>query len=161
MKNFISIIIAALLFAGSSFAQNTEQYVKPDKDFIRSGSRTVRMRKGESYQLNLKLKKDRIYYISVRGGKSLGNLQYKIKSKDADNQEIMYDNSAYEFKAYNTFYSETSTQLCLEITTEPACCLDTGKKQKEEIEFYIAYKKVKRHEKTTTPPTMLTIAAGN
>ena len=166
MKKYIiiSVLIATLLIPANIYSQvlsfTDSKYKKPDRTFKTSNkSRDLKLKKGASYKINLKLKKSRLYYVSVRGNKVFKNVQYQLKTNNKKD-EVLYDNAAYEFNKYNTFRVQKDTVITLEIKTQPALCFECNKK-KRNVDVLIAYKKIKRYEERKNTPDLFALAANN
>jgi hypothetical protein len=162
MKAIIYILMfATALFASqSSFSQgkhDMKNEIKLDKTFQVSGkSRTMKMKKGDTYNLALDLKKDRAYYISVSGNKSLSDIQYKLVSEN-ENSKVLYDNSAYEFNNNTIISVEKDSKVRLEVNTQPASYLSYSTIKKD-VKLVIASKKVKT---SSSNQNMIVLASNN
>lgn len=163
MKALIYILtIATALFASqNSFSQkklDKSHEIKLDKSFqVSCKSKTVRMKKGDSFNLALDLKKDRAYYISVSGNKSLSNIQYKLVSAD-ENSNVLFDNSAYEFNNNTIISVEKDSKVRLEVNTQPANYLSYSTVKKD-VKLVIASKKVKNSKSNNQ--NMIVLASNN
>lgn len=150
MKKYIIIICitTAFCFSGSSFvvsANNSVPSKKPDKTFkVSSRSKTVEMSKGQTYRIKMKLRENRYYFISVKGKKKLGCVQYKIIDSNNENT-VIFDNSAYEFDDNMTFYNEFDRNVIIEIRTMP-CCLGKNLTKKYGVKLLFANKRLKKNE---------------
>jgi hypothetical protein len=164
MKSIIYILTfaAALFAAQNSFSQkklDVKNEIKLDKTFQISGkSRTVMMKKGDTYHITLDLKKDKAYYISVSGNKSLSDIQYKLVSEDG-NSNVLYDNSAYEFNNQTIVRVKEDSKVVLEIKTQPANYLAYSAIKKD-VKLLIASKKVKSSNMNDLP-NMIVLASNN
>ncbi len=164
MKTLIYILaFATALFASqNSFSQKKadgNNEIKLDKTFQKSSkSRTVKMKKGDTYNITLDLKKDRAYYISVSGHKSFSDIQYKLVSEN-ENSNVLYDNSAYEFNNQTIISVEKDSKITLEVKTQPANYLAYSANKKD-VNLVIASKKVKS-SKMETMPNMIVLASNN
>lgn len=166
MKKYlvISFIITAFLFStnakSQSFILENISQKKPDRTFnVSNKSRKLKLKKGDTYEIKMKLKNYRLYYISVCGNKAFNNIQYQLKMNNNKN-EIMYDNAAYEFDKNNTFRVEKDTTIVIKIKTQPSTCLKCDKK-KRKVKVFIAYKNTKRHEERNNIPNLLAMLAKN
>ncbi|MCD4793679.1 MAG: hypothetical protein K8R54_10620 [Bacteroidales bacterium] len=150
MKKYMKIIwiTAIICFSGSSIVvlgNNSFPTKVPDKTFkVSSKSKTVKMVKGQTYRMKMKLRENRYYFLSVKGKKSLGCVQYKIINANNENS-IIFDNSAYEFDNNMTFYNEFEREVIVEIRTMP-CCLSENLIKKYGVKLLFANKKLKKNE---------------
>ena len=141
---FIICLISAISFSINGYGQinlrANANYIKPDKTFQRSSkSKKIEMKKGDTYTLNLKLKENRTYYISVAGERALGDVQYRIIEK-GEEETVLYDNSVDEFQKSIIITSDSIKQVVVEIVTQPDM-YKRNNKDKSEIEFLYAYKR--------------------
>lgn len=141
-------ISAIICLSGSSFAvlgNNSFPTKVPDKTFkISSRSKTIKMSKGQTYRMKMKLRENRYYFISVKGKKRLGCVQYKIIDSNNENT-VIFDNSAYEFDDNMTFYNEFDRNVIIEIRTMP-CCLGKNLTKKYGVKLLFANKRLKKNE---------------
>jgi len=162
MKAIIYILTFAIaLFASqNSFSQkrlDSDNEIKLDKSYqVSSKSRTVKMKKGDTFIITLDLKKDRAYYISVSGNKSFSDIQYKL-IRENDNSDILYDNSAYEFNNKTIISVHEDSKVTLEVKTQPASYL-ANSTNKKDVNLVIASKKVKSSN-IDSMPNMIVLAS--
>jgi len=125
MKIFLNIIfiviIILLVFKNKTYSQDCSDYYKKcenaDKSYTASGmSRGIKLTKGSTYELNLTIYANRDYFISFEGEKSLGDIQFVIL--DSENQ-ILYNNSVDEFKQFTNIITDVTTQLKIQLITQP------------------------------------------
>jgi hypothetical protein len=156
------LFVASMIAAEECFSQkklDTNDEIKLDKSFQISGkSRTMQMKKGDTYDITLDLKKDRAYYISVSGNKSLNNIQYKLVS-ETEVTEVLYDNAAYEFNNQAIVSVKEDSRVILKVKTQPANYLAYST-DKKEVKLLIASKKVK-NASSGKIPYMVVLASNN
>jgi len=153
MKKYITAVLISVffLFSGNSsiLANNFIPVKKPDKTFKTSSkSRTIEMKKGETYSIKMKLRKNRLYFMSVKGKKKLGEIQYRIIDPN-NNNKVIFDNSAYEFDKKMTFFNDKERNVIIEIRTMP-CCFEAKTSKKRNVQLVFANKKIKTNEKSYT-----------
>jgi hypothetical protein len=164
MKAIIYILtFAAVIFTTqNSFSQkklDVKNDIKYDKTYQVSGkSRTVKMNRGETFHMSLDLKKDKAYYISVSGNKSLSGIQYRLVSTN-ENPDVLYDNSAYEFSDKTMISVKEDSKVVLEIKTQPASYFSYSS-DKKDVKLLIASKKVKSSY-LENMPNMIVLASNN
>lgn len=94
-----------------------------DSDYVKSSkSKKLNLGQGESYELKLRMKAGRAYYISVKGRKAGQNVQYRIK-KPAEpvqnsQEKILYDNSLFNFRSDEFFRPRKDMEVILEIYSQ-------------------------------------------
>jgi hypothetical protein len=140
------LITGALLFLALTTGFSQENFkvreIKNDKNIqVSNKSRTLKMKKGDSQKIALDLKKDRAYYISVCGHKSLSDIQFKIVSADKVS-DVLYDNSAYEFTNGTMVSVKEDARVFLEIKTQPKGYFGYSTAKKD-VELFIASKKAR------------------
>ncbi|MCF6366450.1 MAG: hypothetical protein L3J35_09650 [Bacteroidales bacterium] len=149
MKRIVSLIltVALLSMSVSSFALSAKLFPtrKPDKSFkVSSKSRTIEMRKGQTYHLKMKLRKNRYYFIYLKGKKKLGPVQCIITIPEESNK-VVFDNAAYEFEKNILFYNKDERDVVVEIKTMP-CCYESKLSKKQTVKLVFANKKIKKDE---------------
>lgn len=144
----ITCLLTSILIVYTASAQLnfcTDNTKKLDKTFkISPKSDVIKLKKGQTHKLKVFLSEDQIYYFSVKGDKSLGDVQFRI-IEGKDNGKTLYDNSAYEFASTNTLTTESELLIVLEITTQPDSFKRKDSKYSE-VELLIAYKEIIHHE---------------
>jgi len=144
-KNIILVVILFLPFINVLASNNLLKIKKPDKSFvISSKSRNVKMAKGQTYKIKMKLRKKRYYFISVDAKKKLGDVQFKIIDTQ-NNNEIIYDNSANEFKKEIILKNQKDRNVIIEIRTMP-CCYENELAQKANVKLLFANKRLNKNE---------------
>ncbi len=149
-RNLITIILvmAIIGFSKNGIANSSDLNFfskKPDKTFVVSSkSRTIEMKKGQTYRMKMKLRKNRHYFMSVKGKKKLGCIQYRIIDPNKNN-EVIFDNSAYEFDKNMTFHNDVDRNVIIEIRTMP-CCYENSFSKKSNVKLLFANKKLKKNE---------------
>ena len=153
MKKLINLI---LITAVLSVSVNTSAYSlngllpskKPDKSFtVSSRSRTVEMKKGQTYHMKMTLRNNRYYFIALQGKRFLGPVQCKI-IVPSENNKIIFDNAAYEFDKNITFYSDSDRDVVVEIKTMSGC-FENELSKKGNVKLLLANKKLRKNEKFT------------
>jgi hypothetical protein len=137
----ISILSILFFFSiGNNAIANAHVPTKvPDKSFkISSKSKTIFMEKGDNYRIKAKLRENRYYFFSACCKKKEGCLQYRII--DAETDEILFDNSVYEFENNVTFLNDEERNVIIELRTMP-CYKNMHKESKIKVLF--ANKKIK------------------
>ena len=158
--NYLLTVTAIFFATQNVFSQkklDVKKDMKLDKTFQVSGkSKTVMMKKGDVYNMTLDLKKDKAYYISVSGNKSLSDIQYRLVSDD-EKANVLFDNSAYEFNNETIVSVKEDSKVRLEIKTQPANYLAFSKAKKD-VKLLIASKKV-RSSSLENYPNMIVLAS--
>ncbi|MCF6183772.1 MAG: hypothetical protein L3J56_03940 [Bacteroidales bacterium] len=149
MKKLINLILisAVLSFTGNTFASpvSGQPLKKPDKSFtVSSKSRTVEMKKGQIYHMKMKLRKNRYYFIALKGKRFLGPVQCRIIIP-SENNKVIFDNAAYEFDNNITFYNNNDRDVVVEIKTMP-CCFENELAKKGNVKILLANKKLRKNE---------------
>ena len=148
MKNYniiFTVLFAAffILNINNSNAKNRFHAKLPDKNFnLSSKSKTVIMEKGETYRIKAKLRENRYYFFSAEGNRKRACLQYRIIDPN-NNNEIIFDNSAYEFINNITFLNKVERNVIIEIITMPCY---KSKKRTNNVKVLFANKKMKGNE---------------
>jgi len=152
MKNLRYIILSTALFCfigigNASLSKSLFLKKKPDKSFVVSSkSRTVKLAKGQTYHIKMKLKKNRYYFLSINGERKLGNIQYKIIDPKKNN-EVIFDNSAYELCKEMTFQNNEDREVIVEVKTMP-CCFDNELQKKRNVKLLFANKRLNKNEES-------------
>lgn len=151
MKKLINIIFITVILSISTnanplsnnwFRQKTKV---PDKTFkISSKSKTIKMEKGQTYHMKMKLRKNRYYFISLKGKRFLGSVQCRV-IVPSENNKVIFDNAAYEFDKNILFFNSYDRDVVVEIKTMP-CCFENKLLKKGNIKLLFANKKIKKHE---------------
>ncbi len=147
-KSVLLILIAAVLSIPANTYASYDKFLpvkKPDKSFIVSSkSRTIKIKKGQTYHMKMKLRKNRYYFISLKGKRFLGPVQCRI-IVPSENNKTIFDNAAYEFDKNILFYNENDRDVVIEIKTMP-CCFENELSKKGNIKLVFANKKLKKNE---------------
>lgn len=104
-----------------------------------SKSKEIKLRDGQTYTMDFAVKNGRTYFVQIEGAKSLGNVQYRIKSLTENGDEvILYDNSIDEFNNRIYFIAGFSGKATLEVITQPVSKY-TPKIKKDDVDIVIAF----------------------
>lgn len=150
MKKTVKYLIAAILllhstFADASFIKKIFPTKTPDKSFvISSKSKTLKMNKGQTYRMKMKLRHNRYYFISLKGKRFLGPVQCRI-IVPSENNKVIFDNAAYELKDKILFFNNQDRDVVVEIKTMP-CCYENELAKQGNVKLVFANKKIRKNE---------------
>jgi hypothetical protein len=140
----ISIFFAAMFIFSTVQSQTIEIQSNCCGKTVRgltksSKSKEIKLSDGQTYTMNFSLKKGRTYLVKINGAKSLGDVQYRIKSIDESGKVcILYDNSIDEFRDKIVFKATENGKAILEVITQPTSEF-AQKINKDQVGIYIAY----------------------
>ncbi len=121
----ISFLLMSVFPASTLYGQRCSEkdvYRKcesPDDSYESSGrSRSITMYPGKIKQVVFTVYENREYFLSLCADKKVKNLQMRIRETN-ENQDILYDNAAYEFEGTLTMTIESTKKLMIEIILPP------------------------------------------
>lgn len=120
----LKLTVITLLFAGLGWsdmnAQNCRGFEKrcesAPKYFESSSlSRSISLRKGRKVIINQTFYGEREYFISVCGRNRLGKIHFRLIADD-EQQTILYDNAAENFKESQLFVIQSTMSVKIELS---------------------------------------------
>jgi len=150
MKKLIQLTLISILLSltSNTYALPIKHLLPiktPDKTFkVSSRSKTIQMKKGQTYHMKMKLRQNRYYYFSLKGKKFLGPVQCRI-IVPGENNKVIFDNAAYEFDNKITFFNDSERDVVIEIKTMP-CCYENASIKKGNVNLVFANKKLRKNE---------------